>query len=396
MPHEADAKTCPITRKAIAPRRVSTQPPAAAHGDEASYQWAHSIHPFSLPRDEESSSMPAVDPRAMVGQTVERKYKIEALIGQGGMGAVYRAENVRLGKHVAIKILMRGYARGGEHERRFLREARIAGSIGHPNIVEVFDLGTLENGAPFQVMELLEGQTLASRIKIEGALPIDEVLEIAEQVLSALAAAHERGIVHRDLKPENVFLQVRPRAITKLLDFGVSKSLLGDQTLSITKTGMIVGTPYYLAPEQARAERTMDHRVDVWGMGVVLYEALTGWLPFRADEYEALIRKILQNDPIPLTTLRPAVSYEVEALVMRALAFDPDDRYQTAADMLKAIRRARGMPSDRPVFRDGREARDSLPTETWSTDPEDAGDPTEISDRFVFEGAPAGHQKKRS
>ncbi len=326
-----------MTGKALEPAaRKRSVPPAPS---ASQYKWAHSLHPFSEPSD----ATPITDPTQLIGRTVEGKYRIDALIGRGGMGAVFRAENTRIGKQVAIKVLLKGYEKGSDQERRFLREARVAGSIGHPNIVEVFDLGHLDDGAPFQIMELLEGQTLADRIRIEGALPIDDLLDVAEQVLSALEAAHDRGIVHRDLKPDNVFLVERSgTTIAKLLDFGVSKSLTGDHTLSLTQTGVVVGTPYYLAPEQARGDRDVDPLADIWAMGVVMYEGLTGNLPFRADNYNALLAKILSTRPVPVARLRPQIPFAVTAIVDRALAFERSERFETADAMLRSLREARG------------------------------------------------------
>ncbi len=409
MPHEAGATSCPITGRALEPerRRVSAPPPRPAPG---SYQWAHSVHPLSGPREIEGDEEATRDVSSMCGRIVEGKYRIEEPIGRGGMGVVYRAENTRIGKYVAIKILLKGYAKGSESERRFLREARIAGSIGHPNIAEVFDLGTLENGAPFQVMELLEGTTLAGRIRHEGALPIDEALEYAEQMLSALSAAHERGIVHRDLKPDNIFLHCPPReqrqghTIAKLLDFGVSKSLLNDATLSLTQTGVVVGTPYYLAPEQARGDRGVDHRVDIWAMGIVLYESLTGALPFKADNYNALMAKILNSRPVPPQHIRPAIPEAIQDVVLRALAFEPQDRFHSADEMLATIRRARGTAdrsSDRPfrALPDVPVLHSSFPTDNTLSDlristvqgPED---PTEISESFSYSEIDAGRKSR--
>ncbi|UJR82053.1 serine/threonine-protein kinase [Sandaracinus amylolyticus] len=403
MPHEAQATSCPVTGKQLVPeqrKRVSAPPPKVAG---PGYQWAHSVHPYSDPNDADPEATRSMG--SLTGQVLEGKYLIAEPLGRGGMGVVYRAENTRIGKQVAIKILLRGYAKGGESERRFLREARIAGSIGHPNIVEVFDLGTLENGAPYQVMELLEGATLAARIRLEGALPIDEVLDHAEQVLSALEAAHERGIVHRDLKPENIFLHERAGLVTaKLLDFGVSKSLLNDHTLSLTQTGVVVGTPYYLAPEQARGERGVDHRVDIWAMGIVLYEALTGSLPFRADNYNALMAKILNTRPAPPRSLRPHLPDALENVILKALSFDPLRRFQTADDMLSAVRAVRGKPqrsSDRP-FRSLPDARAPLapqPSDHTLSDltisvVQGPDDPTEISDSFQYSEIDAGRKSR--
>lgn len=404
LPHEANATQCPVTGKELVPeqrRRASVAPPPVGG---AGYRWAHSVHPYSEGEADPESTRSL---GSLTGRIVEGKYLISEPLGRGGMGVVYRAENTRIGKHVAIKILLKGYAKGSESERRFLREARIAGSIGHPNIVEVFDLGTLDNGAPYQVMELLEGDTLAARIRLEGALPIDEMLDYAEQVLSALDAAHTRGIVHRDLKPDNVFLHQRAGTVTaKLLDFGVSKSLLNDKTLSLTQTGVVVGTPYYLAPEQARGDRGVDHRVDLWAMGVVLYESLTGALPFKADNYNALMAKILNTRPLPPRQLRPHISEPLEQIVHKALSFHPADRFLSAAEMLGAIREVRGKPqrtSDRPF----RALPDVPPLHAMDRgDPDHTladlrisvvqgpDDPTEISDSFSYSDIDAGRKSR--
>jgi serine/threonine-protein kinase len=277
---------------------------------------------------------------SLVGHLLESKYLVKELIGRGGMGAVYRAENQRIGKQVAIKMLTRGHDAGSSSMKRFYREARIMGSLGHPNIVEIYDLGALDNGVPFQVMELLEGQTLAGKIELEGGLAFDEALMIGEQVLSALEAAHQRGIVHRDLKPDNVFLAHREaRTIVKLLDFGISKTI-GEETLSLTKTGMVVGTPFYLAPEQARGD-DVDQRIDVWAMGVLLYEMITGTTPFRAENYNKLIVRILATRAEPPSTRQPRLSKEVEHVIMSALSHDRDDRYADTGQMLAAFNKAR-------------------------------------------------------
>ncbi len=242
--------------------------------------------------------------------------------------------------------------------------------------MEIFDLGTLENGVPYQVMELLEGQTLAARLKDEGPLPIDDALDVAEQMLSALDVAHARGIVHRDLKPDNVFLVNRETGtLAKLLDFGISKTI-GDETLSLTKTGMVVGTPYYLAPEQARGE-PIDHRVDVWAMGVLLYEALTGRLPFRAENYNKLIVLILTTRPLAPRELRPAIPQEIEDVILAAMSHDREGRYAGARGMLRALRAARGRVS----ATSDAGLRSEPPMTIDEEDPED--DPTEISDMFA-------------
>ena len=374
IPHEEGTLVCPVTGRPIeAPPARASAPalvPAPLTADTAvrpeGYRWKHSLHP--------EAEGEAPEPADLVGRTIDGKYRIDALLGKGGMGAVFRAENTRIGKPVAIKILVRAYERGSESERRFSREARIVGSLGHPNIVEIFDLGALEDGAPYQVMELLEGRTLAERIRREGALEVDEALDVADQVLSALGAAHQRGIVHRDLKPDNVFLATRGGVpVVKLLDFGISKNLAReDETLSLTRPGAVVGTPYYLSPEQAKGD-PIDHRADIWSMGVVLYETLTGALPFQAENYNRLMMQILTTRPRPLRERRASIPEDVEAFVLRALAFDAAGRFQGAAEMRRAIRALRGRAQTASV--------DDVGVVLAEPDEPD-DDPTEISDRF--------------
>ena len=379
LPHEAGLASCPVTGKPISSDRPRRQPTPSEERKE--YQWVKSLHPHSRPHADEE-----MDERSYVGSVIDGKYAVKGLLGRGGMGAVYRAENTRIGKPVAIKVLLRGHRKGSDAERRFIREARIAGSLGHPGIVEIYDLGTLENGVPFQVMELLEGETLAERIKHEGALPIDETLDVAEQVLGALDVAHARNVIHRDLKPENVFLARRGETtIAKLLDFGISKTL-NDETLSLTKTGMVVGTPYYLAPEQARGDG-VDARCDVWAMGVLLYEALTGRLPYRADNYNKLLVSILTTRPVPARELRPAIPEAIEQVILTAMSHDPADRYASGKAMLQALRSARGrqpVPSYRPpplAAMDDLSVPESAVPLDLEDDPND--DPTEVSDLFA-------------
>ncbi len=272
------------------------------------------------------------------------------------MGAVFEAEHSAIGRIVAMKVLHPAQATKKVAVKRFHQEARAAGGIGHPNICEVFDFGTLSDGSPYLVMERLRGETLAARITSEGGLPSLEVVDVVIQVLSGLAAAHERGILHRDIKPENVFLAERAGfpSIAKLLDFGVSKVLAGgpvgdwDDETDLTKTGMVMGTPYYMSPEQARGDRNLDGRVDVYACGILLYEALTGQRPFIAKNYNALLVHILQGNAAPPRALRSTISIELEQVVMKAMAKNRDDRYQTAGDLARAlipIRKAFTKPS---------------------------------------------------
>jgi len=364
---------CPVTNKEVVARPRPPKPDRDANEASA---------PFSILKPNKPAPSAYVTPvpegePSLVGHLLESKYLVRELIGRGGMGAVYSAENQRIGKQVAIKMLTRGHDAGSNSMKRFYREARIMGSLGHPNIVEIYDLGALDNGVPFQVMELLEGQTLAARIEVEGGMPIEDAVEIGEQVLSGLEAAHQRGIVHRDLKPDNVFLAQREgRTIVKLLDFGISKTI-GEETLSLTKTGMVVGTPFYLAPEQARGD-DVDQRIDVWAMGVLLYEMLTGTTPFRAENYNKLIVRILTTRAEPPSTRQPRLSPELEKVIMTALSHDRDDRYADAGEMLAAFQQAKRGEQPNPPL--PRERATSLDVDV-SVEGEDY-DPTEVSDAF--------------
>jgi serine/threonine-protein kinase len=277
----------------------------------------------------------------LLGQTLGGRYRLRAILGEGGMGTVFEAEHLTLGRVVAVKVLHPSHARRSVAVQRFQKEARSAGTIGHPNICEVYDLGELADGSPFLVMERLMGETLADRIARDGALEVSDVADLMLQVLSGLHAAHAKGILHRDIKPENIFLNARVGVgpVAKILDFGVAKDI-GPQpaeSVELTLTGMVMGTPFYLSPEQARGERNLDQRTDLYACGVVLYEALTGHRPFGGTNYNALLRAILVGDPHPLRELRPDVPPDFEFVVARAMARDRADRFQSAIEMMESL-----------------------------------------------------------
>jgi len=268
-------------------------------------------------------------PADFIGQVIDGRYRIDELIGEGGMGRVYLAEHVDIGKRVAMKILHPVYSRMPDLVERFRREARAASRIGHPHIVDVTDSGTTGDGSVYFVMEYLEGVELASVIDREGALDIARALRIATQICRALAAAHAVGIIHRDLKPENIFLTVREGAadFVKVLDFGIAKSSEAEEARGkrLTHPGMAMGTPEYMAPEQA-AGRQADERCDVYAVGAILYEMLTGAPPYEGDNFMEILTKKATVDPDPPGQLRPEIPPQVEALVVSAMARDPDDR----------------------------------------------------------------------
>jgi hypothetical protein len=276
------------------------------------------------------------------GEIIDSKYRIVRLIGEGGMGAVYEGENTRIHRRVAIKILHSGVAEQSEAVARFEREAQAAGRIGSEHIVEVLDLGTLPNGERYMVMEFLDGESLGQRIKTRGMLSPNELCPIAFQLMEGLAAAHAAGIIHRDLKPDNVYLlktKGGKQDFVKLVDFGISKfnQLSGDSGFSMTRTGAVMGTPYYMAPEQAKGARDLDHRVDIYACGVILYEALTGQVPFNADTFNELLFKIVLEEPRPLHEYLPNLDPSFAAIVNKAMLRDPGHRFQTAQEFRDAL-----------------------------------------------------------
>jgi serine/threonine protein kinase len=267
-------------------------------------------------------------PGELIGSVVDNRYLIKALIGEGGMGRVYAAEHIEIGKRVAIKVLHHSYSRMPDLVERFRREARAASKIGHPNIVEVFDSGITADEAVYFVMEYLEGVELGMVLE-RGALAPERSLRIGAQICKALAAAHAVGVIHRDLKPENIFLVSRDgnSDFVKVLDFGIAKTTEAEETRDrkLTSPGMAMGTPEYMAPEQA-AGRPADARCDIYAVGAILYEMLGGAAPYRGDNFMEILTKKATTEPPPLASLQPALAPAVVDLVARAMQRDPDDR----------------------------------------------------------------------
>jgi serine/threonine-protein kinase len=279
------------------------------------------------------------------GQVLGGKYRLRRLIGRGGVGEVYQAENTWTGGRVAVKVLRTGHETDPELWQRFFREARAAAAVVHPNVVAVIDLGQDEaQGCIFMVQELLEGQSLRERLTLKGQLDLREALDIAVPIMGGLASAHDKGVLHRDLKPENIFLAQRPSlAVTpKLIDFGVSKLLLrtalggGGETVE-TETGVMLGTPLYMAPEQIRAGRDLDGRLDVWAMGVVLFEMLAGQPPFKAPQFLALTRLILAGDRPLLQEVAPQVPASIAAIVEQSLQVNREQRFASMRAFTDAL-----------------------------------------------------------
>ncbi|NOJ98998.1 serine/threonine protein kinase, partial [Corallococcus coralloides] len=266
------------------------------------------------------------------GRVLRSTYEIGTVLGKGGMGAVFLARHLRLpGKQVAIKVLHGAEALSEEVAVRFRREAEIASRLGHPNIVEVLDFDTLEDGTPFMVMEYLRGEGLSRRLRKQKQLPLEEVFSITRQMGAALQAAHRAGVVHRDLKPGNVFLVPTEAGgvvgeRVKLLDFGISK--LVDARTVMTLDSVLMGTPQYMAPEQAMGHNSnVDARTDLFAFGCIVYEMLAGRPPYSGENVAELIYQIVHLEPPPLPTLAPGTPPHVVAAISRAMAKKPEDRY---------------------------------------------------------------------
>jgi serine/threonine-protein kinase len=281
----------------------------------------------------------------MIGRTISH-YKILSKLGEGGMGVVYKAEDTKLGRVVALKFLPAEMTKDPEAKQRFVREAQSASSLSHPHITTIYEIDEAEEQT-FIAMECVEGESLKKKIHA-GPLKLDEAIGIAIQLAEGLQEAHEKGIVHRDIKPDNVMLT--PKSQAKIMDFGLARSA-GKTTL--TKEGTTLGTVAYMSPEQARGEH-VDHRTDIWSLGVVLYEMIVGRLPFRGDHEPAIVYSILNEDPEPPTTVRTGVPMELEKIVKKTLAKKPSERYQHAADLivdLKSTARESGARAGRNMAR---------------------------------------------
>jgi serine/threonine-protein kinase len=274
----------------------------------------------------------------MIGKTVLH-YKITEELGRGGMGVVYKAEDTKLGRDVALKFISSKAVDVTVEKSRFMHEARAAASLSHPNICTIHEINDFE-GNPFIAMEFIEGRNLKSAIEA-GPLGLDDAVNIAVQVAEGLTAAHEKGVVHRDIKSANIMITEKGKV--KIMDFGLAKSTGRTQ---LTREGTTLGTVAYMSPEQAQAY-AVDHRSDIWSLGVVLYEMIAGTQPFRGEYEQAVVYSIINTDPEPLTALRTGIPMELERIVMRCLAKDPAERYQTAEDLVADLRRYKRIESAR-------------------------------------------------
>lgn len=275
-----------------------------------------------------------------IGEVLAGKYRIDRVLGQGGMGIVVAATHVHLRQKVAIKFLLKG-ARG-DVVARFLREARSAARLKSEHVARVLDVGELPTGSPYMVMEYLEGSDLEGVLAQRGPLPIEEAVLHVLQACEAIAEAHAAGIVHRDLKPANLFLTRTPdgSGSVKVLDFGISKDTTedgGDESASLTRTTAVLGSPSYMAPEQMRSTRDADARADIWSLGVILYELLTGAVPFNAESFVELALKVISDEPPPPTNFRADLPPGLEAAILRCIRKEPSERFASVTELASAI-----------------------------------------------------------
>jgi serine/threonine-protein kinase len=296
---------------------------------------------------QEAQEAPPADP--YLGRVVDGRYRVESVLGEGGMGIVYLISHAVLGKRMALKVLRGDMARDSEVVQRFVQEAQSATQIGHPNIVDISDFGKMPDGSAYFVMEYLDGRSLTDLVARGGSIPMQRAVHIVRQIASALEAAHERGIVHRDLKPDNIYVvkQGEDDSFVKVLDFGIAK--VGGASSKLTKTGMIFGTPHYMSPEQA-AGQGVDRRTDVYALGVIMYEMFAGRVPFDGDTFMGILSKHMFQEPVPPSQVLGASLGALEDVILRALAKKLDARYPSMSDLIADLDRVQ---SGAPVTRGG-------------------------------------------
>jgi serine/threonine-protein kinase len=281
---------------------------------------------------------PSADP--LLGKRIDGRYDVVGVLGEGGMGTVYKVEHTSLQRAFAMKVLRRDLAREHDLAARFTQEARATASIKHPNIVAITDFGRLPDDIPYFVMEMLVGQTMSQAIKGGGPIPAARGIKIVLKIASALGAAHQARVVHRDLKPENVFLVGRDASSddVRIVDFGAAMILGASR---VTKTGIVFGTPHYMSPEQASGQ-PVDHRADIYALGVIMYEMFTGKVPFEADTYMGVLTQHMFVQPVPPSEIAPSAKNlgALEDVTLRALEKKPEHRYATMEELAAEIQRA--------------------------------------------------------
>ncbi len=279
-----------------------------------------------------------------VGELVNGKYRVEGMAGVGGMGIVLSAKHEELGHRVAIKVLASDEETTSDAVERFLREGRVVASLQSDHVVRIYDVGRLDSGVPYMVMELLRGQDLSTYLSTSGPVAPEQAVDWMLQAISAVGEAHDRGIVHRDLKPANLFLTQRSDGTDciKILDFGISKRISVQDPAqyqgSLTATRQVVGSPAYMSPEQVRNARDIDHRVDIWALGMTLFELLTGRTAFDADTFPAVCAAIVTDTPPPLRAFQPQIPQRLEQIVFKCLEKEPAKRFSSVAALANELR----------------------------------------------------------
>ncbi len=286
-------------------------------------------------------AMLAAPSDTLIGTIIDGRYRVESVLGEGGMGVVFRCRHQIIDKLVAMKVLRADLARDEEATTRFLNEARTASAIGNPHIVDISDFGRLPDGSTYFIMEYLDGKPLSAITAQRQPVPVKRILQIALELAEGLAAAHRSGIVHRDLKPDNIFLISRgsERNFVKILDFGIAKVSTAGQTSKLTRAGAIFGTPHYMSPEQA-AGAPVDARVDIYALGVILYELASGRVPFDADNFMGILTQHMYKAPVPIRALVPApqeVPPGLEAIVLKCLSKRPEHRYASMEELIDEL-----------------------------------------------------------
>jgi serine/threonine protein kinase len=300
----------------------------------------------------------------LIGKLIQDRYRIESLIAKGSMGVIYRATQELIGREVAIKVMHNYLVSDDESLKRYHKEAKAASRLNHPNITTIYDFGVLSSGQPYIVMDLLAGKTLADYLKDRHQLTLNQTLMVFQQVCLALAEAHKCGIVHRDIKPENIVIDELPdgKSISvKVVDFGIATFAEGnDDTIGkITKTGTVCGSPFYMSPEQCDAS-TLDHRSDLYSLGVVLFETLTGKVPFDSKDIYQVLTMQVKDPPPRMKKARPDLEFNdsIEQVVAKSLAKEPAARYQTAEEFWLALAQAGGLKPGQ--FKNAKEATKSI------------------------------------
>ena len=275
----------------------------------------------------------------LLGRVLSERYRILKKLGEGGMGVVYLAEHVVIEKKIALKVLFPDLTRRADLVQRFMQEAKSASRIGHENVIDITDFGQSPEGYVFIAMEYLSGQDLGQVLKASGRMPWARAQPIVLQIAKALRAAHERGIIHRDMKPENIFVLPRDdgREFVKVLDFGIAKVMgLEEDVPRLTRTGMIFGTPEYMSPEQAQGHQ-VDHRVDIYAVGCIMFHMLTGRVPFKADSFMGILSKHMIETPESPRSLDPTIDPAVEAVILKAMEKEPGKRFQTMRELVQEL-----------------------------------------------------------